>query len=283
MLSYFITWHRLFLFTYHNHQMLPYKLGFLDITWADLLDMALVALLLYQVYMLVKGSLASRVFLGYLLLYVFYLIVRAIGLELLTKILEYFMGVGAIALIVIFQQEIRRFLLYIGKSTAFANNHLFGFFFKNQRQNTQAEGLKTVVESVKMLAAEFSGALIVLKKNDEIDTYIETGEVLDALLSKRLLVSILHEYSPLHEGAVVIANGRVQAAHCILPVSDSDGYGGLGFRHRAALGMSEATDALVVVVSEETGRVALAIEGDLIQNIQLNELEERLTKYLLQN
>jgi diadenylate cyclase len=263
--------------------MLLYKLGFLDITWADLLDMALVALLLYQVYMLVKGSLASRVFLGYLLLYVFYLIVRAIGLELLTKILEYFMGVGAIALIVIFQQEIRRFLLYIGKSTAFANNRLFGFLLKNDSQNNQGETLKTITESVKILAAEFSGALIVIKKNDEIDTYIETGEVLDALLSKRLLVSILHEYSPLHEGAVVIANGRVRAAHCILPVSDSDGYGGLGFRHRAALGMSEASDALVIVISEETGRVALAIDGDLTENVNVNELEERLKKYLIQS
>ena len=102
--------------------MFVFHIGFLNVEWVDVLDIALVAFLLYQIYYLVRGSLASRVFLGYLLIYLFYLVVRAIGLELLTKILEYFMGVGAVALIVIFQQEIRRFLLFVGKSTAFANN-----------------------------------------------------------------------------------------------------------------------------------------------------------------
>jgi diadenylate cyclase len=258
--------------------MLAFSIGFLNIEWVDFLDIALVAFLLYQIYYLVRGSLASRVFLGYLLIYIFYLVVRAIGLELLTKILEYFMGVGAIALIVIFQQEIRRFLFFIGKSTAFANSRLFSRFFK---QPTTAEN-KPIIEAVRALSAEFTGGLIVIKKNDELDKYLQTGEDIDAVLSKRLLLAIFNQYSPLHDGGAIIANGKIRAARCILPVSDSDEHNNLGFRHRAALGMSEATDAAVVVVSEETGRISLATEGTVFSNISASELEERLKRYLFE-
>ncbi|TAG60544.1 MAG: TIGR00159 family protein, partial [Runella slithyformis] len=180
--------------------MLAFSIGFLNIEWVDFLDIALVAFLLYQIYYLVRGSLASRVFLGYLLIYIFYLVVRAIGLELLTKILEYFMGVGAIALIVIFQQEIRRFLFFIGKSTAFANSRLFSRFFKQPTTAEKINQFKPIIEAVRALSAEFTGGLIVIKKNDELDKYLQTGEDIDAVLSKRLLLAIFNQYSPLHDG-----------------------------------------------------------------------------------
>ena len=259
-----------------------FSVGFLEVEWVDFLDIALVAFLLYQIYYLVRGSLASRVFLGYLLIYIFYLVVRAVGLELLTKILEYFMGVGAIALIVIFQQEIRRFLLFVGKSTAFANSRLFNRFFKQPTNTDKLDQLKPIVEAVRSLSAEFTGGLIVVKKNDELDKYLQTGERVDGILSKKLLLAIFNQYSPLHDGGAIVADGRVGAARCILPVSDSDEFNNLGFRHRAALGMSEATDAAIVVISEETGRIALATEGDLLVNISASELEERLKKYLFE-
>ena len=262
--------------------MFLFSIGFLEIEWVDLLDIGLVAFLLYQIYYLVRDSLASRVFLGYLLIYLSYLVVRALGLELLTKILEYFMGVGAIALIVIFQQEIRRFLLYVGKSTAFANNRFLRRFLKPTSATTKTDQLKPVVEAVRALSSEFTGGLIVLQKGDELSKYIETGEEIDGLLSKRLLLSIFNQYSPLHDGGVIVANGRIKATSCILPVSDGEGKSNLGFRHRAALGMSEATDAAVVVVSEETGRISLAIEGELISNIPASEMEERLKRYLFE-
>ena len=259
-----------------------FSIGFLEIEWVDLLDIGLVAFLLYQIYYLVRDSLASRVFLGYLLIYLFYLVVRALGLELLTKILEYFMGVGAIALIVIFQQEIRRFLLYVGKSTAFANNRFLGRFLKPASAANKTNQLKPIIEAVRALSSEFTGGLIVLQKTDDLDKYIETGEEIDGLLSKRLLLSIFNQYSPLHDGGVIVANGRIKATSCILPVSDAEGKSNLGFRHRAALGMSEATDAAVVVVSEETGRISLALEGELMSNIPASELEERLKRYLFE-
>ncbi len=262
--------------------MFLFEIGFLNIEWVDLLDIFLVAFLLFQIYYLVRGSLASRVFLGYFLIYLFYLIVRAIGLELLTKILEYFMGVGAVALIVIFQQEIRRFLLFIGKSTAFANNRLIGRFLRQPTPADKINEIKPIIEAIRAMSSEFTGGLLVIKKNDELDKYLQSGEEVDSVLSKRLFLALFNQYSPMNDGGVIVADGRIKAARCILPVSDSDDYGNLGFRHRAALGMSEVTDAAVIVVSEETGRISLAVEGDLHSNIPASEVEERLKKYLFE-
>ena len=169
------------------------RIGFLFINWTDVLDILLVSFLLYQVYILVKGSIASRVFLGYLFVYVFYLVVKGLRLELLTAILQYFMGVGAIALIVIFQQEIRRFLLIIGKSTAFTNNRFFNTFLGSADSGLEADNLKTIVEACRSIASDFNGALIVIKKKDDLDKYVQTGTPLDALISKPLLaVSYTH-------------------------------------------------------------------------------------------
>lgn len=257
------------------------RIGFLAINWTDLLDVFLVAVLLYQVYYLVKGSIASRVFVGYLLVYIFYLIVKGLGLELLTSILQYFMGVGAVALIVIFQQEIRRFLLIIGKSTVFTNNRFLTSWFGMSKVSVRNETLIAVAEASRTIASDFNGALIVLKKNDDLEKYIETGELLDARLSVPLVVSLFNQYSALHDGAVIVADGKLRAARCVLPVADGvDVPSSLGFRHRAAIGMSEATDALVIVISEQTGKISLAIEGELYPNIPGSDLETRITDYL---
>jgi diadenylate cyclase len=260
------------------------RIGFLDIDWTDLLDIILVSILLYQIYTLVKGSIAARVFLGYLFVYVFYLVVKGLQLELLTRILEYFMGVGAIALIVIFQQEIRRFLLIIGKSTSFTNNRLFYAFFGSAELGIKSDTLKTIVDACRAIASDFNGALVVIKKKDDIEKYVQTGEVLDAVVSKPLLISLFNQYSALHDGAVIIAEDRISASRCILPVADGvDVPFSVGFRHRAAIGMSEATDAAVIVISEQTGRISLALEGNLFSNIPASELEMRLSDYLNSN
>ncbi|CCH54089.1 protein of unknown function DUF147 [Fibrisoma limi BUZ 3] len=262
--------------------MFLFRLGFLDVGWLDILDILLVAVLIYQIYNLLRGSVASRVFVGYLLIYLLYLVVKALGLNLLTTILEYFISVGALALIIIFQQEIRRFLLLIGKSTNVVNNRLMRRWLLRQPYLPESiTPLKPIVDACKTLSAEFSGGLIVIERNDDLDKYVQTGELINANLSKQLLLSIFSQYSPLHDGAVIISNGRIVAARCILPVSDDDVLPpALGFRHRAALGMCEATDAAVIAVSEETGRLALAINGELSTNLSLPELESRLDKYL---
>ena len=262
--------------------MLLFQIGSFTIDWIEVLDITLVGFLLYQVYFLVRGSLASRVFLGYLLIYVVYLLVKYLKLELLTKILEYFMGVGAIALIVIFQQEIRRFLLYVGKSTVFTNNRILNKILGLNAQSNRDETLTFVVEAAKMLAREFTGALIVIRKNDVLDKYIQTGDAIDALTSRKLLIAIFNDYSPMHDGAVIIENGRIKAARCILPVSDSNEQINMGVRHRAALGMSEVTDAIVVVISEETGKISVAYEGEIYKNINTADIETTIKSYLFE-
>ncbi|HEV7347216.1 diadenylate cyclase CdaA [Telluribacter sp.] len=258
------------------------RIGFLTVNWTDLLDILLVAFLLYQIYYLVKGSIASRVFLGYLFVYIFYLIVKGLGLELLTSILQYFMGVGAIALIVIFQQEIRRFLLIIGRSTVFTNSRFLSNLFGSAVVNIRAQTLKEVVEACRTISSDFNGALIAIKKNDDLEKYIQTGEQLDSRVSRPLLISLFNQYSVLHDGAVIVQDDRLKAARCVLPVADGEDVPStLGFRHRAAIGMSEATDAAVVVISEQTGRISLSVEGELYANIPPSELEIRLKEYLM--
>ncbi|UTA69920.1 MULTISPECIES: diadenylate cyclase CdaA [Emticicia] len=258
------------------------QIGFLEIKWTDVLDVVLVAFLLYYIYNLVRGSVASKVFLGYLLIYLFYLIVKAIGLELLTRIMEYFMGVGAVALIVLFQQEIRRFLLLIGKSTTLTNNKFFAKLLGTKLEEEESTTpLKIITEATKAMSSEFTGGIIVIQKDDDLSKFVESGDVLDALLSKKLLISIFSQYSLLNDGAVVISRNRIQAAHCILPIASSDELPThYGFRHRAALGISEATDAAAICISEENGRISLALDGN-IKVVTPVELERELSAYFL--
>ncbi|WP_041259082.1 diadenylate cyclase CdaA [Fibrella aestuarina] len=262
--------------------MLVVRLGFLDVGWLDVLDITVVSVLLYQIYNLVRGSVASRVFVGYLSVYLFYLVAKALGLHLLTTILEYFISVGALALIILFQQEIRRFLLLIGKSTNIGNNRwVRRWLLRQAEQPEQQTPLRPILDACKVLAAEFAGGLLVLQRHDDLSKVADSGEQLDAEISKPLLLAIFNQYSPLHDGAVLIGEGRIRAARCILPVSDdAELPASMGFRHRAALGMSEASDAAVVAISEETGRLSLATNGNLDVNLSLHDLEERLQRYL---
>ncbi len=257
------------------------QIGFLEIKWTDILDITLVAFLLYYIYKLVRGSVASRVFLGYLLIYLFYLIVKAIGLELLTRILEYFMGVGAIALIVLFQQEIRRFLLLVGKSTSLTNNQFFANLLGTEVAPEEKYPLKTIIDSAKTMSSEFTGGIIVIQKEDDLDKFTESGDALDAVLSKKLILSLFSQYSLLNDGAIIIDGSRIKAAHCILPIANNDDLpSNYGFRHRAALGISEATDAAAICVSEENGKISLAIDGN-IKTVSVTELERDLKAYFL--
>jgi uncharacterized protein (TIGR00159 family) len=255
--------------------------GFLEIKWPDVLDITLVSFLLYYIYKLVRGSVASRVFLGYLLIYLFYLIVKAIGLELLTRILEYFMGVGAIALIVLFQQEIRRFLLLVGKSTSLTNNQFFANLLGKDVIPDEKYPLKTIIEAAKTMSSEFTGGIIVIQKEDDLGKFIESGDALDAVLSRKLILSLFSQYSLLNDGAIIIDSSRIKAAHCILPIANRDDLpSNYGFRHLAALGISEATDAAAICVSEENGKISLAIDGK-IKTISTTELERDLNAYFL--
>jgi uncharacterized protein (TIGR00159 family) len=259
-----------------------FKIGFLDVSWIDILDIFLVSGLLYQLYKLMRGSVAIRIFLGFLFLYTIYLIVTATQMELLSSILGQFMGVGVLALFILFQQEIRKFLLLIGKSTPFNLEGIFSGFFGGSNLSKNMN-VSAIIDACKALGGTNTGALIVISKGSELKFYAESGDDIDASLSKRLLISIFNKYSPLHDGAVIVYKGRIKAARCILPVTENDDLApNLGLRHRAAIGMTEATDSLVVIVSEETGQISTARNGTLSGNLTPIELRTKIKDYLLE-
>jgi uncharacterized protein (TIGR00159 family) len=259
-------------------------LGFLEVTWIDILDILLVSLLLYQVYRLLKGSVAVKIFLGVLLVYSVYLLVKVVGMHLLQRILGQFIGVGVIAAFILFQQEIRKFLMLIGKTTNFnSKTMLKEMFSKKEKESEDQFNINAIIESANILSSTKTGALVVFAKTSELKFYAESGDILDAELSKRLLIAIFQKYSPLHDGSVIIANNRIKAARCILPVSENEEIPAhLGLRHRAAIGITEVTDSVVLIVSEETGNTSLAYNGKIFPVLAKNDLKNKL-RILLSN
>ena len=255
------------------------KIGFLDFRLVDILDILAVSFLLFQVYKLMKGSVAIRIFLGFLFLYLIYLVVRAIDMELLSAILGQFMGVGVIAVIVLFQQEIRKFLLMLGKTTFFNRDNIFKNMWS--REEGMELNITQVVEAAKSMGGSNTGALIVFSRDTELKFYAESGDIIDAEVSKRLLLSIFNKYSPLHDGAVIIYKNRIKAARCVLPVTERENLPAqFGMRHRAAVGMSEVTDTLILVVSEETGQMSVVRNGLVFHNLSGQEIREKVREYL---
>ena len=263
--------------------ILGFKIGFLSVGWLDIIDIVLVSLLLYQVYKLMKGSVAVKIFGGFLSLYLIYLVVRAAQMELLTSILGQFMGVGVIAAIILFQQEIRKFLLIIGKSTTFNRDTPFKSLFIWKKASHYQFNITPIIDACKSMSGTATGALIVFSRDSELKFYVDSGDRIDATISSRLLLAIFSKLSPLHDGAVIIYNGKISAARCILPVSENDNLPAqYGLRHRAAIGMSEITDTLIIVVSEETGQMSLARNGFIWHNLSALELRRKINEYLFE-
>lgn len=259
---------------------LLFKIGFLEISIVNIVDITLVSLLLYQIYKLLRGSVAIKIFLGFLSIYLVYLLVSALRMELLSIILGQFMGVGVIAAIIIFAPEIRKFLLIIGRSSILSNENVWQELLFWRKRETHAFNINPIIEASKTLSGTNMGALMVISRSTELKFYAESGDLIDAIISKRLLISIFNKYSPLHDGAVIIYNGKVKAARCILPVTERDVPAQFGLRHRAAIGMSEATDTLILIVSEETGQISLAKNGKILHNLSFQEVREFLNDYL---
>jgi len=252
-------------------------IGFLELRWIDVIDIILVGYLVYQIYKLIKGSVALKIFIGIISIYVIYHIVNSLGMEMLSGLLGQFVGVGGLAALILFQQEIRKILLLIGKSSIISEEGLFRNIFSGSANRDHLQ-LMPVIDAARVLSQTHSGALIVFARSTELKFYAETGDYLDAVLSKRLLQTIFVKTSPLHDGAVIIARGRIAAARCILPVSENqDLPPNFGLRHRSALGLSEMTDAVILVVSEETGQLSIAHDGILEHNLSINDLKEKLT------
>lgn len=258
-----------------------FQIGFIEVTWIDLIDIGLVAILLYQIYKLIRGSIAVNIFFGILALYLVYLVVRAAQMELLAKILGQFMGVGVLAMIILFQPEIRKFLLLIGRSAEINRESFFKALHKWRYGYDDEFDVREVIEAAKAMKGARTGALIVFSRDMELKSYCETGEIINADVNKRLLISIFNKHSPLHDGAVIIHKGRIMAARCVLPVSENDHLPPqFGLRHRSAIGMSELTDTLVMAISEETGRLILSRNGKYIRGLKLKHVEQKIQEYL---
>ncbi len=251
------------------------------ISWMTIVDIIVVAILLYYVYSLIKNTLAVNLILGLIIIFLFYRLVTSLHMDLLSAIINKFMGVGIMALIVIFQPEIRRFLLHIGKNTSLQRNKAWwGYLFGSK--NLERDNLfriKPIIDACKSMKKSRTGALIVFVKFYDDELFNNSCELMDAKISKRLLESIFQKYSPLHDGAVVIAENKIKSASCILPLTDNDKLPTqFGLRHRAGIGVSETTDAVAVIISEETGEIAYAKQGRVRMNVSFGELEKLLNK-----
>ena len=245
---------------------------------SDLLDILIVAFLIYHLIMLVRETRARQLLKGVIGILLLYLVADQIGLRTLKALIEYVIRYGVIVLLVLFQPELRRILEQVGRANL-SSFQLFGPAAGADEQK-KAQMLKTisaVCDSCALLSKEHIGALIVMEKLTRIGDIIATGTVIDAQTSSDLIKNIFFPNSPLHDGALVIRDGRLYAAGCFLPLSDNfDISRNLGTRHRAALGMSEVCDAVIIVVSEETGAVSVAQNGKLTVGVTLNMLNSLL-------
>jgi diadenylate cyclase len=252
---------------------------FIQLRFLDIIDILLVAFLLYYMYKLIRGTGALNIFLGIISIYVVWWFVRIFEMELLTEILEQFISVGVLALIVVFQPEIRKFLLILG-TRSFLKQKPGGFWSRLWFvEKVAGLNINSIVSACEEFSNNKTGALIVITKENNLEFLLETGEIIDGQISRQLLESIFYKNSPLHDGAVIISQNRIKAARCVLPVSEKTSFPvTLGLRHRAGAGISEETDAVAIVVSEQTGRIAFCKDGQLRRNLKPVELKEILAR-----
>lgn len=259
-------------------------IDFIDVTIVDLIDIVLMAMILFQVYRLTKGTNALRIVVGILIVYILWIVVRILKMELLSMILGQIIGVGVIAIIIVFQQEIRRFLLLLGTQYSHRRKTIIGKLFKPRKLKGDLgfEWIDSIVNACGDMAASKTGALIVITRSVSLESLIERGgEVIDSRITAPLLKSIFFKNSPLHDGAVIIVDDRIRAAKCVLPSTEKDVPLEFGLRHRAALGVTEISDALVVVVSEERGWISLVRKGHIRQNLTPTQLRTHLRKVMM--
>jgi uncharacterized protein (TIGR00159 family) len=249
-----------------------------QITILDFIDIVLVAVIFFQLYRLIRGTAAFSIFLGIFFIYLTWLVVKTLNMELMTALLGQIIGVGVIALIIVFQQEVRRFLLVLGNKYISRSSFPFSRYFASVRNEQETPGMiEEIVRACESMSSKNTGALIVIGNRSSLDLFTEGGEILNARVSSELLETIFFKNSPLHDGAVLIERGLILAARCPLPITDQVSIPPhFGMRHRAAVGMSEHSDAVVLVVSEETGYITVVVSGEVRENVTPKELRNIL-------
>jgi diadenylate cyclase len=250
-------------------------LSFLAFRFTDAIDIVVVGYLMYQMYRLLRGSVAFNIFIGVLLLYVVWWLVGTLKMDLLSMILGQFVSVGVIIVAIVFQPELRRFLLLIGNQTLKGRLKFLNPTAEKRANN--ADDVTILHQTLVHLSHSKTGALIVLANAMNLDKYVETGEVLESKISRPLLFSIFNKESPLHDGAVIIGNQHIIAASCVLPLSENANLPSeAGLRHRAAVGVTEVENVVAFVVSEESGRISMANQGQLMMDLDEQMLQELL-------
>ena len=248
-------------------------IAFITIRFFDFIDILLVTLLLYQLYRLLKGTVAFNIIIGLFSLYLLWLIVRLLNMELISSIMGQFIGVGVLALIIVFHPEIRKFLVFVGThynvNRVFALDKLLG---TSKKRTINQEQIDILVDACISMAKSHTGALIVITNTLELNDQVNSGERLTAKISSSLIRTIFFKNSPLHDGAVIIRGNRIAAAGCILPLTQKEIDKSMGLRHRAAIGITENSDAVCIIVSEEKGTISFAKDGEIIRRLSKEKL-----------
>ncbi|CAM1355271.1 Diadenylate cyclase [Tenacibaculum halocynthiae] len=258
-------------------------MDFIDFSFLDVLDIILVAALLYYIYKLLKGTVAINIVIGIAFIFIIWKMTQALNMEMLSGILGYLLSGGVIALIIVFQQEIRKFLLMIG-TTNFSTKRGFLTQLKFLQSEISFEvDTEVILNACVNLSKTKTGALIVIERTNNLDFLVSTGDKMNALVNEAILESIFYKNSPLHDGATIIRDNYVVATRVILPISDNSQIPSrFGLRHRAAIGVSEKTDAICMLVSEETGEISYIKDGGFELYNSLEELSKKLQKDVME-
>lgn len=250
----------------------------------DIIDILLVLYLLYELYNLLKGTAGINIFLGILTVYLLWKLIVFLEMRMLSEILGQFISVGVIAIIIVFQQEIRKFLLLLGNAKFINKKRKRFLFWRFNIAQDSKLNIDELCKAVRQMSMSKTGALIVLTRNNQIEDVLITGTPIDAIVSDQIIENIFFKNTPLHDGAIIISDNRIVAAKCILPVSDWDGMPeNLGLRHRAAVGITEVSDAIAVIVSEQTGEISVSRKGEIRTNIKVLDLKEILRSEFFDN
>ncbi len=254
---------------------------FLNIGVIEIIDISLVAILVYQLYKLIKGTVAINIFIGLAAIYLLWKLVSAFHLQLLSEILGQFIGFGVIILAIVFQQELRKFLMIIGKGKVLKNKGLFKFDFSKAHDNYL--NTTVIAEACGNMAKTKTGAIMILTQIDDLAVFCESGVEMNATISVPMIESVFYKNSPLHDGAVIIRDNKIISARSVLPVSNSNELPGrLGMRHRAAVGITEESDAVAIIVSEERGEISYVKDGELFTKRTAEQLKEFLNRIFTQ-
>ena len=252
----------------------------LDIRIIDIVDIVLVAFLLYYIYKLIKGTVAINIFIGIVIVYAIWKVTELLEMEMLSKILGGFLGVGMVALVVVFQQEIRRFLLTLG-STNFSARKKFIKQFRSSSDPKLISTVEAITLACKKMSKSKTGALIVFKRNNSLDFVKSTGDKMNIEINQPIIESIFYKNSPLHDGATLVEDNMITATRVVLPVTnDHEIPERFGLRHRAAVSITEKTDAVCITVSEESGQISYIIDGNFVLFDDIEDLNELLEKDL---